>query len=132
MENILESGQIRHEYYGNNEDLNWPVNSDCETVHILSTLFKTERNDDEVTIDEIEYSGEINVNQIVPSNFTVYFESDNYRTYNGFILNWSCTQWGEWTQMDSDGTCNQEMRPIQNGTDAIGHLKFRKNSTCGK
>ena len=112
--------------------MNWPVNSDCETVHILSTSFKTEKTYDKLTIDGIEYSGERKVNQVLPNNFTVYYESDYSGTDEGFILNWSCTQWGEWTQA-SDWTCNQEKRPIQNGTETIGRLKYKiNNSSCGK
>ena len=72
------------------------------------------------------------MNQIVPNNFTVHFESGQSGTDKGFVLNWSCTQWGEWAQA-TDGTCNQEIRPIENGENTIGNLKYRKNnSTCGE
>ena len=101
---ILESGQIRNVDYGNGEDLFWPINSNCETVHILSTFFKTESYWDKVIIDRIEHSGDKNVNQIVSTNFTVEFLSDGSITDEGFILNWNCTQWGEWThRIDESG-----------------------------
>ena len=128
---ILESGQIIHGNYENNENIEWPVNSDCESVHILSTMFATVGYD-KVTIDGKEYSGKTEINQIVPTNFTVYFNSDYSETDDGFILNWNCTNWGEWSQA-KDGTCNQERRPIRNGEKTKGHLKYRNNnSTCRK
>ena len=129
---ILEFGQIRNVDYGNGEDLYWPINSNCETVHILSTLFKTETYWDKAIIDRIQYSGNTNINQIVSTNFTVGFLSDGSITDEGFILNWSCTQWGEWTQSEA-GICFQEKRPIINGRNTTGILKYNyKNSTCGK
>ena len=95
-------------------------------------MFITEDGYDNVTIDGKEYSGETEINQIVPTNFTVYFNSDFSETHDGFILNWNCTNWGEWSQA-KDGTCNQERRPIRNGEKTNGHLKYRKNnSTCRK
>ena len=112
--------------------MKWPINTNCETVHIISTLFKTYNNKDKVTIDGIEYYGERKVNQIVSKNFTIYFSSNESGTDKGFILNWSCTQWAEWDQA-SDGTCNQEIRPKNNGKGTIGSFKYRKsNSTCSK
>ena len=111
--------------------MKWPINSDCETVHIISTLFKTYHSKDKVTIDGIEYYGDRKVNQIVSKNFTIYFASNLHYTDKGFILNWSCTEWGEWNKLD--GTCNEEKRPIINGTETVGLLKYRKsNSTCSK
>ena len=57
---------------------------------------------DKVTIDGIEYSGDQNINQIVPKNFTVYFSSDEYVVDKGFIFVWTCSDfeffWSEWTQ----------------------------------
>ena len=117
-------GQIRHENYGNNEDISWPINSDCQIVHIWSSLFKVSDMKahffapfDKVTIDEMEYTGHRNVNQIVSANFTVYFYSSSSHTDDGFVLNWSCAElvWSEWTQA-SDGTCNQERRLINMGS----------------
>ena len=78
-----------------------------------------------ITIDGIQYSGQQKVNQIVPSNFTVYFSFET-DTHKGFILNWSCIEWAEWAEWQaSDGTCNEEKRPIPNGRDAIGLIKYR-------
>ena len=78
---------------------------------------------DTVIIDGIKYYGEQNVNQIVSNNFTVYFSSDNYDTYEGFILNWTCSyfvlSWSEWAQELSNGTCNQERHLIGNGTEGL-------------
>ena len=136
----LASGIIRHKDYNNNELLEWSVNSDCDTVHILSTFFKTHNDHagcgleftDKLTIDGIDYFGKQQVNQIVSGDFTIYFASDATGTDEGFVLNWSCTEWGEWTQT-FDGTCRDVKRPIINGLDTIGHLKYRfSNSTCSK
>ena len=135
---FVVSGQIRHEDYLPSEDLFWQVNSNCETVHIISTFFKTQTTYksigyyDKVTIDEIEYSGEQKVNQIVRSLFTIHFKSTAFGEDEGFILNWTCTEWGEWNQA-LDGTCTQEKRPVNNGTKTIGHLKTRSShGKCGK
>ena len=132
---LLASGQIYHKNYQNHEHMQWSINSNCETVHIISTLFKTYQRynyKDIVTIDGIEYSGERKVNQIVPKNFTINFSSDKFKTDKGFIIKWSCTEWAEWDQA-SDGTCNEEKRPIINGNETVGLLKYRKlNSTCSK
>ena len=90
-----------------------------------------------MVIDGITYSGETQINQIVPNNFTVYFSSNNYTPKDfineGFILNWNCSQWGEWAQeyVYSEGTCKDVRRPIENGINIVGRLKYRKaNSTC--
>ena len=126
------SGHIRHKDYQNNEELKWPIKSGCETVHILSAFFKTEDGYDKLTIDGIEYSGEEKINQIVSNNFTVYFSSDRSVSDHGFILNWNCTEWGEWNRR-SDGSCIEEKRPNKNGTETIGHIKSREiNSTHGQ
>ena len=62
----------------------------------------------------------------------VYFSSSRKYTDEGFILHWSCTEWGEWTEL-YDGTCREGKRPVRNGTNTTGHLKFRKSmSNCGK
>ena len=93
-------------------------------------MFKTENFWDKVIIDGVHYSGDKNVNQIVSTNFTVEFLSDGSITDEGFILNWSCTQWGEWTQLEG-GICYQQRRPINNGTDTVGNFKYRKSANCG-
>ena len=128
------SGQIQHKDYEKYEDLKWPIYSGCESVHILSLIFNTNFYD-ELTIDGIAYSGDEKVNQIVPADFTIRFISGGYGSYygtnDGFILNWNCTEWGEWKNID--GTCNQERRPINNGTTTVGNLKNKKiDAICSK
>ena len=84
-----------------------------------------------VTIEGMAYSGRMTVNQVVPNNFTVNFVSGTVLSDQGFILNWRCTEWGEWN-LASDGSCREEQRPRINGLATIGHLKYRiTNLTCG-
>ena len=117
--------------YKNSEDLKWPINSGCETVHILSSRFQTQRGYDFLRIDGIQYSGDQKINQVVSENFTIRFTSDYSVTDDGFILTWECTEWGEWT--DLAGTCNQQRRPMNNGIKTIGNMKYRKsNYSCSK
>ena len=94
-------------------------------------MFKTNDYNDRLTINGIEYFENAKVNQIVPQNFIIQFISDYNGTDEGFILNWSCTEWGEWTQV-TDGTCDYERRPIINGTNVVGELDQKSNSTCSK
>ena len=101
---LLVSGQIRHVDYETDQSIEWPVSSTCQSVHIVSTLFKTEERYDIVTIDGIQYSGRVTVNQVVPTNFTVNFVSDRSITDDGFILSWRCTELGGW----NDDSSNQE------------------------
>ena len=126
---ILESGQIHHENDENGANLKFPINSDCETVHIISPVSTIYHNETRLTINEIIYSGETRVNQIVSKDFEIYFTSSVNEI---LILNWSCTEWGEWNQA-SDGSCREEMRPINNGAKTVGNIKYRNNnSTCSK
>ena len=117
------------------------MRSSCESVHIISTVFQTEDSNDVLTINGIRYSnayGKPNsmVNQIVPTNFTVYFMARSFSGWRDadveFLLNWSCTQWGEWTPF-YDGTCRTHVkRPSNNGQTTIGDLKYKSMSTCRK
>ena len=127
---LLATGQIRYQDYVGPENIEWPISSNCESVHIISTLFKTTWISDRVIIDGMQYTGETQINQIVPTNFTVYFVSDDYHTAAGFVLNWTCTEWGEWTNLN-DGTCTMVKRPLYNGTTTTGHLKYRQ-TYCSK
>ena len=88
---FLESGTIHHENYDINEDLSWTINSDCEKVRIESVTFLTEFRYDFVTIEGEVYSGNAIIDQDVPPDFTVSFNSDNSVTDDGFILNWACS-----------------------------------------
>ena len=94
-----------------------------------STKFETEVEWDYVTIEEIKYSGTIEIDTILPTNFTVEFHSDSGMTGEGFMLDWNCTQWGEWERSD---TCGYVMRPLHNGTMTTGKLKYKYNETCSK
>ena len=91
---FLASGQIRHENYGNNEHINWPIETDCENVKIESTKFDVETYYDFVLIDdgtyEDWYTGGDPIEQDVPSAFSVTFMSDDTITKSGFVLNWYC------------------------------------------
>ena len=93
-------------------------------------MFLIEKPGDVVTIGETEYTGE---DTILSTNFTVAFQSDGFNTYEfntGFLLYWSCTQWGEWTPLD--GTCSHVMRPLHNGTMTTGLLKYKRSESCSK
>ena len=86
-----------------------------------------------VTIDDVKYTGKSPIiNQVVTSNFTVYFKSKGEVEDDELQLEWHCTKWAEWAS-SQDGTCRQIMRPLNNGSNTIGHLKYRKsNQTCSK
>lgn len=119
--------------YEINENQTWPISSDCESVRIRSTWFKTEKRD-YVTIGESKYSGTRNIDIIVASYFTVRFYSNNKGTDKGFILNWKCLKWGTWTDVGG-GTCKEEIKPQPrySGMDAEKHIKYRDiNGTCSK
>ena len=57
-----------------------------------STKFETEVDYDYVTIGETKYSGTIEIDTILPSNFTVEFHSNSVGTVEGFMLNWNCIE----------------------------------------
>jgi len=66
---------------------------------------------------------------IVTNNFTISFWPVS-TTYWGFDLIWSCTDWGEWVNLD--GTCNQVQLPAYNNENVIGALPYRRiNGICG-
>ena len=143
---ILEYGQIRLAPYQTGQiNLIWPINSDCENIHIVSTLFKTSSTWDQVMIDGVPYSLEQEVNQIAPNNVTVSFTTGPGTGGEGFILNWNCANlsWSAWSQV-SDGTCNQERRRTSNGIPEVSfgqetemalgpNAEYREtNTTCGE
>ena len=78
--------------YRNNEDVKWIIDSNCNTVRIISSLFKTYDARDILTIDETPYFKRQVINQIAPSNFTVSFSSNTAYIDDGFILNWNCDE----------------------------------------
>ena len=128
---FIVSGEIALLDYDNNEDKSWVVYSNCESVRMRSTKFETEELFDPVTIGENIYSGTIEIDTILPTNFTVEFYSDEWGTGEGFLLYWSCTQWGEWTPA-YNGNCEHVMRPLHNGTMTNGPMKYKRNKTCSK
>ena len=128
---FIVSGQIELLDYDNYEYKIWPVYSDCKSVRMRSTKFQTEEDYDYVTIGENEYSGTIEIDTILPTNFTVEFDSDEWGTGEGFLLYWSCTQWGEWTRLDN-GNCGYVRRPLHNGTRTTGMLKYKVIESCSK
>ena len=96
-----------------------------------STKFKTDDYYDFAIIGENMYSGTTQIDTILPTNFTVTFHSDDRVTDEGFMLYWSCTQWGEWERFDN-GNCGYVIRPLHNGTMSSGLLKYKYNETCSK
>ena len=131
----LVSGEIKLLDYAVNEKKNWPVDSDCESVRMISTFFETEKGYDYVELGNIKYNGTIKIDTILPTNFSVYFFSDNIFPARGFILNWSClNQWKEWTSLD-DGSCREAIgtQPPFNGADREYWTKYRKaKKPCSK
>ena len=125
------SGEINLLDYDRNEDKLWPVHSDCESVRMRSTKFETEEYYDFAIIGTNLYSGTIQIDTILPTNFTVEFYSDAWGTGGGFMLYWSCTQWGEWERL-YNGNCGYVMRPLHNGTMTDGILKYKTSETCSK
>ena len=86
-----ESGEIRHENYSDNEDLEWPITTNCNEVRLWSTAFDTETNYDYVTIESQRYSGTTGITVTVPAgNFVVQFHSDGSSSKTGFVLLWEC------------------------------------------
>ena len=91
---------------------------------------------DIVTIGETEYNsrGTNQIDTILSTNFTVGYNLDGENTdviNKGFLLNWSCTQWGEWEPLDN-GNCGLVKRPLDNGTMTTGRLKYKVSETCSK
>ena len=109
------------------DNKHFKIMSDCESVHVLSA--QTLKKNDEVTIEKIKYIGrKKHVNQVVSTNFTVSMKSSASIT-----LNFNCTQWGEWEAFDNDGTCRTfVMKPLHNGQNTQGVLKYKHNKTCSK
>jgi len=130
----LVFGAIKLRDYKNNENRTWPVDSDCESVRIRSTMMKTENKKDYVKVGETQYSGTVRIDAILSSNFTVTFISNKLRTDKGFNLNWNCLKWTEWTPIGR-GTCLERTKPQPeyHGKDVKKHTKYRDlNGTCGK
>ena len=130
---IIHDGKIN--YYNNSFLERWDVKSDCDAVHIISSVYWGTPFD-VLTIDGIDYPRYTDVNQITSSNFDVYYSLDTRdlgaQPYSRFNLSWSCAEWGGWAQA-TDGTCNQERRPINNGENTIGRIKYRTtNFPCRK
>ena len=103
--------------------------SDCEYVRVRSTSFHTYF--DIVTIGETKYSGSPRIDTVMPSNFTVRFQSDGWNNGNGFELEWDCLQWGEWVNIDN---CAEVMtlKPEYTGTDTRWYKYRESNDTCSK
>ena len=101
--NVLESGEIRHENYNNDESLKWEIYSDCENAVIKSIKFNTERGYDYLSIHDENFSGTKPIEKHVPGHFTVSFESDELVTKSGFILIWNCINTENFSG-DTDGS----------------------------
>ena len=94
---------------------------------------------DVVSIGGTEYKGTLQIDTILSTNFSVAFQSDGFNMdgfTKGFLLHWSCTEWGEWERSD-DGTCRHVMKILPNWTSpngimTRGFLKYKLNETCSK
>ena len=145
---VIASGEIVWLDYGKNEKKSWVVHTDCESVRLRSSMFELELSDpgswgDIVTIGETEYTSRGNsytslstnqIDTILSTNFTVGYNLDGVNTdviNKGFLLDWSCTQWGEWEPLDN-GNCGLVKRPSDNGTMTTGPLKYKASKTCSK
>ena len=132
---LIVSGVIKLKNYEDNEDKSWPVHSDCQSVRIRSKMFETEKKYDYVTVAEIQYSGKKRVDMIINSNhFVVAFRSDDSTTDTGFVFNWNCLNWGEWTSVGS-GSCKKERwpQPEYNGADKDQYIQYENmEETCSK
>ena len=131
---FIVSGVIELHQYKNNVEISWLVHSDCEFVRILSSMMNTQEKYDYVTIGENEYSGTTSIDMILPTVFTVGFKSNKQHTTKGFVLNWNCLEWGNWSSVGV-GTCKETIRPFPeyNGTDAKEFTKYRDvNEDCSK
>jgi len=113
---ILGAGFINHKKYANDEVKFWKVESNCESVHIFSKIFKTEREFDQVGINGKPYSGKIAINEVIPSNFTVSFKSDSSSTKFGFKLEWRCSQCCLSITLSGARQTSANQRYFQNGT----------------
>jgi len=72
---ISESGVIKHYDYAHNEDITWPIETDCENVKIKSE-FDMEKGYDFMKVDGQQYTGQGVLEIIAKPNFSVHFTSD--------------------------------------------------------
>jgi len=93
--NNLDSGEIRHQNYRNNEDLWFTIPTDCEMVDLVSSSFDTEEPYDYVTISGLKYDGSDTIRVLIPSTTIVHFHSDRSETKKGFVLKWTCVRPGK-------------------------------------
>merc|ERR1711957_1020615 len=89
--------------YGDNEDKKWKVESDCDTVRIISRMFDTETDYDKLYIagdtNSLIFSGDddypdekVVIDHLFPGDINLNFVSDgeNSSPYKGFELYWEC------------------------------------------
>lgn len=90
-------GQIMFLNYGNNENKEWVITPQCETVYIQTPLLDIETCCDDLSLtngqEYQEFSGRdlVDISISVSDFFTVGFYSDSSVTMDGFILKWSCS-----------------------------------------
>ena len=87
---ICISGVVKILNYQNNENITWPIDSDCEAVQVRSIIFQIENGFDYLTVNGQKYTGNDRINIIVPQIFLIQFTSDGTVTDTGFVLRWSC------------------------------------------
>ena len=106
--NSAIDGSLEHRDYQISEDINWEVQTGCDSVRVYSTHFDTELNYDLLIINDVSYSGTEPISQIVTSStFNIRFTSDSSVTATGFEVHWECaleTTTPIPTETDSSGT----------------------------
>ena len=115
---IATSGEIEvtSAQYFNSMAHSWYVDSACDEVTVYSSVFDTEKKWDYLTLNGKKYHGiDKKINQKVPGDFIVHFDTDNsvsgsdydddydytsysydgedysYHDHQGFKLHWSCS-----------------------------------------
>ena len=100
-------------------------------MRIRSTLIKIS-DQEYVEIGNTKYSGKLEIDAIVSSNFTVAFQSYENAKKQRSVLTWSCLKLGDWSPT---GTCSEvkSLQPEYIGEDSAYRPKYRKtNDTCSK
>ena len=83
---VIELGE-----YDNDQRHDWHVDSDCSSIHLVSTHFDIEGCCDLLTIAGLEFSGSPVINRVIEgSSFVATFTSDGSVTRSGFTILWSC------------------------------------------
>ena len=71
-------------------DQYWEIESNCESVRLISESFHIETFDDFLYINDEYFTGMVIINKILPNIFTLRFTSDGSGNAPGFKLKWEC------------------------------------------